>query len=489
MTSDSGDAVALLGLTLAFRQGGHRYAALGTARRAVATGPALLDARLVLAALERQIGDVNGALRTLLDARTLAPRYPVLLRLLADVYRRARRPADALDTARLALTCEASLDNIVCVGDALVACESLDAAENVYRRALSIDGRLVRAMFGLGRIALLRSDWQGAWALFTAARDIAPNDPDIRYNLALLDLRFERYAAGFAAYPAIMDTESDGARYHYHHEGIPLWNGEPPAGRRLLIGTDQGLGDHLMMARFFDRLPANDGEVTVETPPELLALFARSFPSVRFEPFAHWRSPATMDLHLPIMQLPRIAAVARPSDLAGEAYLRADARRVAARRAMLGRSVRHVGIAWHGNRLNSRERWRAAPLDAWAPLAAVRDVQFHALHLDVERAELDAAPLPIHPMPLHVRSMDDTAALMGALDAVVSVDTSIVHLAGALGRPVWLANPLVSDFRWGINRATTPWYASLRIVGQTASDVWRPVFERIAADLARRLRD
>jgi hypothetical protein len=107
------------------------------------------------------------------------------------------------------------------------------------------------------------------------------------------------------------------------------------------------------------------------------------------------------------------------------------------------------------------------------------------LHVGVERDELDAAPFPLRPTVSRAPSMDDTAALIGALDAVVSVDTSIVHLAGALGRPAWLANPLVSDYRWGIGRTDSPWYPSLRVVGQTASDAWRPVFDRIAAELAR----
>jgi hypothetical protein len=248
------------------------------------------------------------------------------------------------------------------------------------------------------------------------------------------------------------------------------------------VSSSHGLGDHLMMARFFDRLPA-DGEITIEAPPELLALFVRNFPGRRFVPREPLQSPASMDVHVPVMNLPHALGIADEAGLHAASYLHADPARVAAWRREFAREpgLRQVGIAWRGNPKNRRERWRTAPLANWAALAAIPNLRLHALQVDVTDAELASAPFALRRHDF--ADMDDTAELIAALDAVVTVDTSIVHLAGALGVPTWLANPLMSDFRWGIGRPDSPWYPSLRVVWQTESGAWEPVFETIAGEL------
>jgi tetratricopeptide (TPR) repeat protein len=477
---------AWLGFALSLWRAGDRFAALGAARRAVEVVPDSAEARVLFGDILRDVGDLSGARSALEIARTLDPSNAQTLRLLAGVYRRSQRPSEALTLAKEALERDpSSIDSLVCLGDALLANEALAEAENVYRVGLACDRRALRAAFGLGRVALARAAWHDARAAFERAREIAPTDPDVRYNLALLHLRFEAYSEGFAAYPAIMDTESDGARYYYHRERVPRWDGDDPSGRRVVISSDQGLGDHIMMARFLARLPANEPPIVVETPPALLTLFQRNFSNVTFERFTHWRRPAELDVHLPIMQLACVAGIARASDIAGEAYLRADPERVERWRARLGgdRGLRRIGIVWHGNRQNTRDRWRAAPLRHWAPLAAVPGVRCYSLQLDATDVEIADAPFSLSPAQKWIGDMDDTAALMTALDGIVSVDTSTIHLAGALGRPAWLANPLVSDFRWGVAGARSPWYSSVRIVRQMTSDNWQPVFEQIAREL------
>jgi hypothetical protein len=149
--------------------------------------------------------------------------------------------------------------------------------------------------------------------------------------------------------------------------------------------------------------------------------------------------------------------------------------------------VRHVGIAWRGNPLHPNDARRSVPLPAWAPLATVPGVKFHSLQIDASLAELADAPFVLAPHHLARADFDDTAALIAALDAVVTVDTAIVHLAGALGSPVWLANALAGDYRWGI-AGDSPWYASLHVVRQTTAGDWTPVFAAIARALAADVR-
>jgi len=479
---------AWLGFALSLWRAGDRFAALGAARRAAEVSPDSIDAQILFADILRDVGDLNGARTALEIARMLDPANVQTLRLLSHVQRRLRRPSDALALAKLALELDSSsIESLVCLGDALLANEALAEAEKAYRVAIACDAGAFHAVFGLGRVALARAAWPDARVAFERALEIDPENSDARYQLALLHLRFGAYRAGFAGYPAIMDTESDGARYFYHREDVARWSGDAPAGRRIVISSDQGLGDHIMMARFFAGLPESEPAIVVETPPALMTLFRRNFSNVRFERFTHWRPPASLDAHLPLMQLPCVAGVAAASDIAGKAYLHADPERVECWRARLGgeRNMRHVGIVWHGNPQNARDRWRAAPLRNWAPLAAVAGVRFHSLQLDATDAEIVGAPFELAPTHTWIGDMGDTAALMTALDGIVSVDTSTIHLAGALGRPAWLANSLVSDFRWGIAGAESPWYASLRIARQAARDDWQPVFQQIAWELGQ----
>jgi tetratricopeptide (TPR) repeat protein len=475
-----------LAVALALWRKGDRLAALGAARKAAESAPSDARTHVVFGAIQRQIGYVDGAILALERAHELDPDDAETLRMLSDVYRRAWRPREALRAAERAFERDPSTASAIALGHALLANEELAAAEAMFARVLAADERDVRAWMGRAQLASVRADWSAASAAFERARELAPGDPDVRYGLARMHLRFGRYAEGFADYPAIMDTDSDGARYYYHREGVARWNGEPLQGRRLVISADLGLGDHLQMARFFDALPHSTPAISVETPAPLLTLFERNFTNVRFTPFTHWSSPANWDVHLPVTQLPCISGIRTASDIHGSAYLHADPERVKVWRRSLadGGNVRNVGIVWHGNRENTRDRWRAAPLQYWEPLAQVAGVRFHSLQVGADDAETSAAPFPLAATHVSLRDLDDTAALMTALDAVISVDTSTLHLAGALGRPAWLPNPLVSDYRWGIDAVATPWYDSVRIIRQAARDDWTPVFRTIAAELA-----
>ena len=476
---------SVLGLARELWRNGDRFAALGAARKAVEIAPLDAHAHVVFAAIQRQIGYIDGAVRALEVACELEPSDPEMLRMLSDVYRRARRAPEALRAAERALEHDPSLSSRVCLGYAQLANDALAEAEATFRAVLAEDGWDARGWLGFARVAGARADWGSAAAALECARVIAPGDPDVRYAQALMHLRCGRYAEGYAAYPAIMDTDSEGPRYYYHYQGVPRWNGDALNGRRLVIAADQGLGDHIMMARFFAALPAGTPPPIVETPPTLLALFRQNFPNVRFEAFTHWQPPATWDAHLPVTQLPCVNGIAAAADIPGGAYLRAEPRLVGTWRQRLRAEpdVRHVGIVWHGNTFNTRDRWRAAPLRFWAPLAQVPGVRFHSVQLDAGDADIAQAPFALEPAHRLLGDMDDTAALMTALDAVISVDTSTLHLAGALGRPAWLPNPLVSDYRWHIDGVVTPWYDSVRVIRQTTADDWAPVFQTIAGEL------
>jgi len=255
------------------------------------------------------------------------------------------------------------------------------------------------------------------------------------------------------------------------------------------VSYEPGFGDCLMMARFFAGLGKLDGAIIVETAPQLVSLLSRSIPGVTFVEATHWRQPASIDVHVPLMQLPTALGVANDADVhVDAAYLTADPDRVEQMRSRLhlDPDYRHVGIVWRGDRRNHRDRWRSTSLADWAPLSEVSHVRFHALQVDATPEQLAAAPIQLEPTHEGMATFTDAAAIITSLDLVISVDTAAVHLAGALGRPVWLANSLISDWRWGRGAGRSMWYPTLRQFRQTDRDNWEPVFASIAQALATR---
>jgi Flp pilus assembly protein TadD len=489
MSSERAEVLHQLALT--FARQGHRFAACGAARHAIAACPQFLPAYVTLGRVRAQIGDRAGAIEAYEHAYQLAPTDDVVLRGLAEAYRRANRAGEALEMAKRAVArapdAPASLNTLA---NALLANDQLQRAARLYRKLRRCAPGAPHADLGLGVVHVLEARWDAATAAFDRAARVAPDLAEIRYNRALLDLRFARYRDGFANYAAIAETAGDAPGYYYLAADVPFWDGTPLDGRRLLIAAEQGIGDHLMMARFFSRLPAFGAAVAIETPPPLVSLYRRAFPQLDIVPHERMLAPSAMDVHLPVMHLPGALRVARAADLAMSApYLQPHPQRLAAVRTRLvrDRSEQHVGIVWRGNPANPYDHLRTIPLPEWAPLAAVRGVRFHALHAGTSASEFASAPFPLTPSPEHIADFDDLAAHIAVMDLVITVDTAAAHLAGAIGHPTWLATPATADARWGIEGERTPWYPTLRLFRQTVRGQWRPVFAAMA-DALRALR-
>lgn len=488
----SNDGDSWLALAREYHAGGHLFAAKGAARRATEIRPDSSEAQQVLGTFALACGDSATAIGAFRAAWRLRPESPHLARAAADACRIGRRAELSLLYATIAVRLdESDAESHASLGDALCQATGVPGFEERARRAYGIaldrDPRCVRARNGMAALAHLAGRWAEAWRMYGHALSIDPSNAEARYRRGLLNLRRGRLRSGYAEYPAVMERLEDRNSYYYHLAGVPLWHGEPLDDRHLVISYEHGLGDHLMMARFLPHVRRSAPNVTAEVPPALVDLFARNFPAVHFYPAHHWQRPATIDVHVPLMQLPAALGVTTSREIRRTTpYLRADPLRVESLRPrlQLEPSLRHVGVIWRGDARNSRDRWRSTKLGDWAPLAAVSGLRFHSLQIDATCEEMRRAPFALAPTHRLIRDMDDTAAIMTLLDLIISVDTSALHLAGALGRPVWMPNSLVSDFRWGTNQNGSPWYPSLRQFRQRERDVWAPVFRAIAAALA-----
>ena len=301
-----------------------------------------------------------------------------------------------------------------------------------------------------------------------------PGNGQARWNLAALEGLAGDHAAafaGFAQHHALQPAAPPPA--------LPRWRGEPLAGRRILIEADQGLGDSLMFCRYVGRVRDLGGRVILRAQPELAPLLA-TLDGVE-QLAGRDRTPPRADLWFPLVDLPTVLGAA-PEPLAAP-YLTPPPDRLAALGPLApDRPGLRVGLVWAGNPAHPDDRNRSASLGELAPLlAATPDVEWVSLQVGPRAGE--GAQHGLAPADLQLKDFADTAAALARLDLLISVDTAVLHLAGALGRPAWALLPFAPDWRWMLGRADSPWYPSLRLYRQSRPRDWSELARRIADDL------
>jgi len=492
-----GQALFQVGFGLALEALGQPEAALAAWRTALVLDPAEPHAWVNLANAGRAAGSAEapkmaGDMPGNTAANTARARY---LRALA------RDPGDP-----------AALGNLGALEEA-GGCPA--AALPLYRRALVLDPAVATLWSNLGAAR----HWQGALA--GAARDLdravalAPDLAEARWNRALNRLLRGDYAGG------LVDHE-----WRWRRRGAvppdlgpdapPPWRGEPLAGRRLLVWTEQGYGDAIQFVRLIPRLTATpDGAgavtragaravtlagasaVTLVCRPRLRRLL-RSLDGVeRIVGFGETAAglpggdPLRADLQVSLMSLPLLLGLT-PETMTAAPYLAADP--AAARRwkdfldrreparapasPSSGAPLR-VGLLWSGNPAHPNDRDRSLPAAALAPLCRLPGLRCLSLQADGAAGGVPG----LEPLPPAL-DFADTAALVDQLDLVIAVDTAVAHLAGALGRPVWILLAAVPDWRWGMEGETTVWYPSARLFRQRRPGDWSETIDRVAAALA-----
>ena len=258
----------------------------------------------------------------------------------------------------------------------------------------------------------------------------------------------------------------------------PLWRGEAIGDRTILLHAEQGLGDTLQFCRYAPLMVCGAG-IILEVQPSLVRLLSR-LPGV-MQVVAWGDGLPPFDLHCPLMSLPLAFGTTLDTIPAGTPYLSADPALAANwQERLVGLDGLRIGLVWAGGqRLNfpvlvAVDRRRSIALKALAPLGEVSGVSFVSLQKDAPAAQAADPPhgLMLHDFTADLHDFEDTAALIVNLDLVISVDTSVAHLAGALGKPVWLLNRFDTDWRWLLNRDDSPWYPTLRQFRQPRPGDW-----------------
>jgi tetratricopeptide (TPR) repeat protein len=364
------------------------------------------------------------------------------------------------------------------LGDPAQAVEHFQKALELKPRAEMVAG-LAHASRDLGRL-------KEAIAAYDRALRLKPDLGDAAINRAYAYLLNEDYGIGWTQYEDRFSATATKVRPF----GLPQWNGEALQGKTILVHAEQGLGDEILFASCLPDLAARADRVVLECSDRLESLFRRSFPEVivhggrKDDPIDWLARHAPVHFQLPIGSLPRWFRRDRAAFGRAGRYLMADARSVGEWRDRLGaKNQQVVGISWRGGGPRTRGRLRSVALELLNPLLE-QDAVFVSLQHGAEARELEGARGHVRVFPGITEDPDALAALIVALDLVISVDNTTVQLAGALGHPVWVLLSASPEWRYGLRGETMPWYPSARLFRQGVNRRWEPVVEKVAAELA-----
>ncbi|HWU83206.1 MAG TPA: tetratricopeptide repeat protein [Methylophilaceae bacterium] len=437
------------------------YAAAATYyRQSLSLRPDFIVARTNLGTAHMRLGQLETALDDYQRALELDPGYVPALNGMAVTCKHLGRFEKAIATFRSALAIQPGnaelLNNL---GATLLDMHRVTEAIDLFRRAIAADPAYHAAYMGLALALLFNGEWPEGWRYY--------------------EHRWQ--GSNFALQGMVHKTDTN----------LPQWRGEPvKADARLLVFCEQGLGDNLQFVRYLPLAAARFAQVTLFCPAALYNILAGSFCAYtnievrKVLPNDH----SAWDFHCYIMSMPLAFGTTIDNIPDQLPYLRSPANRVqhwAERLQASGASGLRVGLVWAGGSRLRDDRQRSIPLTKFAGLLHVKGVSWVSLQKEWRAEDTDGTAEPaslIDWMP-EIFDFADTAALIDNLDLVISVDTAVAHLAGALGRPVWLLNRYAGDWRWMYEREDSPWYPGMRIFNQTAHDDWDDVLQRVEARL------
>lgn len=356
--------------------------------------------------------------------------------------------------------------------------DRLDEAEAVYRRTIELQPDNAEAHNNRGNALRDLGRFDEAEPAYRRALALKPDYANAHQNLGMLLLLRGRFEEGWPEYE--WRWESPGYAFAKRTLPRPLWDGADLRGKRILLHCEQGYGDAIQFARYAPLVAARGASVILECPRPLARLFGSIQPLERL--VARGDPLPAFDCHGPLLNLPRLLGTTLDSIPAGAPYLNAPAALLATWRERIAAEDRlRVGLVWAGNPKHRNDRHRSIGTAALAPLFSLTGVSFFGLQLDAKATAPGTAAFV--DLAEHLTDFADTAAALSQLDLLISVDTSVAHLAGALGRPSWVLLPFVPDWRWLIEREDSPWYPTMRLFRQHRAGDWASVIERVAAEL------
>lgn len=492
MVESSGSEVCALDEAMKAQGRGQAALAQELLERALDLGADAAEVHLRLGHLHAANGHLDDAVDSFELAVHQRSEFHAALLGLSAAYLGLARFEEALGAAREASACAGA--DAACFSNVGLAARYLglyQESEGALRAALTLDPSSHAARVNLGVLLKDLGRADEAMAQFEAVIADHPHDDETRWNLAVTRLASGDFRAGWPDYEKRwLQRDARTRRFEY-----PVWDGSDPAGKTVLVYAEQGLGDEIMFASCLPEIMHKGGRWIVECSPRLRALFQRSFAQAEILPSPldaadGWSERlGHVDLQVAAGSLPGLLRRDQGLFPAHEGYLSADPIRVASWRTRLqelGPGLK-VGLSWRGGDPRTGSRTRSMELAQLAPLFALKNCGFVSIQYGQVEEECEGvrrtSGVAFPHWPEAQADFDEMAALVSALDLVVTVTTAAVHLTGGLGKPAWVMVPASPEWRYGLRGERMPWYPSVRLFRQEEPLEWAPVVGKIAQQL------
>jgi Flp pilus assembly protein TadD len=462
-------------------QVGNRREGIELLRRAVAVAPEMAEYHSSLAGALGQLGCHRQAEAELREALRLRPAYPEALHNLGVALEHLERFDEAAAAMKLAIGLEPSRWHVYAhLSNALRKAGRPEEAAEAARRAITLGPESHEAHSALGAALVDSGHPNEGIAAYRRAIALRPDYAEAHNNLGMALLLTGDFQQGWKEY----EWRRRLPNALFRRAGR-TWDGLDPFGQTLLLYGEGGLGNVIQFARYIPLLAEQGARVIVECQPELVPLLAGLRGA--WKVIACGEPPPAHDAHFPLASLPFMWGTTHPTIPARVPYLSLEP--LSTRWRDIVRQVPgfRVGVCWKGSQRTAHLRGRSFDPRHLLPLASVPGVSL----INLQHGETPPSEVPIDTLPglePHSMQLSDVAAVIGHLDLVVTCDTSLAHLAGALGIPVWVALKFSACWRWMLNRENSPWYPTMRLFRQKMPGEWESVFVGMSSILAERIR-
>lgn len=458
-------------------------------QRAVAIDPGFKEAWINLGLVALTLGRTDDALSSQRQALRIDPENADAQNNLGMVHYAQGHIAEAENCFRAALRLRPDYANATLnLGATQQICNHIEEAEALFRQALALGANPIYVNSNLALAMMEQVRPQEAERLCREALALRPDYPEARANLAMALLAMGRLEEGWQEYESRWAVEAMGMPALNLPQ--PRWTGQKLNGETVLLYAEQGFGDVLQFCRYAPMVAAAGGRVLLVVPSELRRIMA-TLGGVAEVLCEEDNALPPFDYHCPLLSLPLAFGTTMATIPAPAAYLHADASSWS--HVLDDLPGLKVGLVWAGKSRTAQphavaiDKRRSMRLSEMVPLLFVSGCSFVSLQLGQPALQMQALPAgaKLHDVSSGMNDWADTAALIAGLDLVITVDTAVAHLAGALGKPVWMLNRFDSCWRWFLNRDDTPWYPSMRQFRQTSRGDWPAVIERVKQALIK----
>ena len=456
--------------------------AVAAYRQFLSLTPGNIDVMTLLGDALQQSGDYPGAIAVYADALALQPENAVLQNNTGVALRHQGYLADALDCFLNAINLAPGyVDAWLNIGSVLNMQGRLEHAATAFNRVLDLEPQNPKVHVGLGNTLSRAGLFDAALTSYETALLLEPGNNDARWGRGLVNLSLGQWDTAWQDYELRFRMQ---AAYPFAYSR-PHWRGEGFADKTLLIHDEIGYGDVFQFSRYFPRVKQRGGRVLLEVKPGLKRLF-EGFPGVDEvrERGSQPQPESDFDLLVPLESLPAVFATRTDSIPPLVAPTLPDELLAAWQERLSSLPGRKVGIVWAGNPNSAYDVQRSMQLSELLPLLrAAGDCSFVSLQVGTAAEQMQQSDVAIFDASPWLTDFAETAAAIRSLDRVITVETSVAHLAGMLGTPVWVMLTKVPAWRWGVEGDNTPWYPAMRLYRQSETGDWSNVLDAVAKDL------